>query len=495
MGVASTHAAPPAAPAPPPLRARHVLLLAGYEGHVQEWFFAPPRTLTPGRALAPAELGTRVSWLAFASAPAPAPAAPARARIVYTADEASPGRVWARRWDPDPAAPLLQPLRAGPSDVFGASSAGPGPVALALVGAAAAPGTDGPAGLVVANYDAGSAALLQLRRDGGIDAPPPPPSPAARADKHAHDSEGCTDSTRGASNHKHDDKHHDKDKHKDSRPDGVAVYAFRRADDAPIGPVSARQSAAYAHEAVTSPDGGLVYVPDLGTDTVHVLKVQTHRLGGRPHVTAKLGHDTECPPGSGPRHIAFFPPGLSTVGGRFGAHGPPPAAAAAATAPPKAQHAYLAQELNCTLQAFSVGSSGALAPLGPPVLAVPPGLELGGTPTAGPQRTTSEVVVSPDGRFVYVGTRGDPVEDHISIFTRHPDGTATFKEWVPSGGQMPRHFSISLDADAEFLAVANQASSRCTLFARDPRHGGLTRVPEATIDFASVAFVGFAPDA
>lgn len=401
-------------------------------------------------------------------------------RIVYLAEEASPGRVYARRWARSEDPQLLQPLGQDPSDVHGAYTGGDGPVSLSLIGSAATTtpdrrsAADVPPGLTVANYDGGSVAVLQLRPDGGIDAPSPssitlphqqPPPPQQQAD---------------------DDNH--KTPHQ-----GLSLYPFERAHDAPIGPVSSRQSAAYAHDTVTSPDGNYVYVPDLGTDQVHILKVQVkHPHPHHPHsktVGLKRVTDVNCDAGSGPRHLTFYPPGQSTLGARLGFH---PTFDSKRTK----QFAYLVQELSTTLQAFGVGSNGVLHALQPAVSAVPPGIDTGGTPTAGPQRDTSEVVVSPDGHFVYVGTRGDPVEDHIAIFARKDDGTVRFLHWIGTGGLVPRHFSLSLDSDGLYMAVAHQASHRLTLFVRDVYTGGLTRIPQATVEtFGQLAFAGFAPDA
>lgn len=443
----------------------------------QEFFFTPPHTLTPGRSIAPGQVGTNPAWISFSRS--------TRAeRVVYVADESSPGRVFARGW-PSEGPNLFELLDTQPSDLHGAQAGGDAPVALALLGAAADLANSnreeaGPGALVVANYVGGSAGLLQLRQDGGFDAVPP----------------AVTTSTLDKAEHSAVQKRSDKDpdlEKSDKRPDGLSVFPFHRAEDAPIGPVSSRQSASYAHEAVTAPDGRSVYLPDLGTDEVHLLKV--HRKSEHAPLSLKRGDDTPCLAGAGPRHIAFYPPGLSTVGGRLGTHGSGHPAASTAV-DHKAQHAYLAQELTCTVQAFNVSDSGALASLGSPILAAPPGVEIGGTPTAGPDRTTSEVVVSPDGRFVYVGTRGDAQEDHIAIFVRTPsDGALSFREWVSSGGKTPRHFSISLDRQARYVAVANQDSSLVTMFQRDPDQGGLTRIAEATVEFPNAGFAGFAPNA
>jgi 6-phosphogluconolactonase (cycloisomerase 2 family) len=49
----------------------------------------------------------------------------------------------------------------------------------------------------------------------------------------------------------------------------------------------------------------------------------------------------------------------------------------------------------------------------------------------------------------------------------------------PSGGQTPRHFSLS--PDGRFLLVANQDSGNLVRFAVNPTGGGLTRLGDLTV--------------
>lgn len=194
------------------------------------------------------------------------------------------------------------------------------------------------------------------------------------------------------------------------------VWEFHREPKGSIGPVPSRQNQSYAHEVSIEPSGRWVYVPDLGADRLHRLEIPDNGQAK----DVKLVGETKVAEGSGPRHIAFY---------RQNRNSP--------------THAYLASELATTLTAFEVSQEdGSLSIIGQPQLAVPEGVDLGGNATTGHIRTTSEVAVTPDGNFVYVGTRHDEVEDHIAIFQRNADdGSVKFQEWVASGGRNLRHVS------------------------------------------------------
>ena len=61
------------------------------------------------------------------------------------------------------------------------------------------------------------------------------------------------------------------------------------------GPVTDRQASPHPHQVVV--DGDLVLVPDLGTDQIHVHRLQDLAAGDPAH------RDISMPPGSGPRHL------------------------------------------------------------------------------------------------------------------------------------------------------------------------------------------------
>jgi 6-phosphogluconolactonase (cycloisomerase 2 family) len=81
----------------------------------------------------------------------------------------------------------------------------------------------------------------------------------------------------------------------------------------------------------------------------------------------------------------------------------------------------------------------------------------------------SEIMVSPDGRFVYAGNR---LHDSIAIFAIGKDGTLTFvtEEWTH--GDYPRSFAF--DPTGEFLYSCNQRADNIAIFHVNKKTGGLS---------------------
>ncbi|MGW0314612.1 lactonase family protein [Streptomyces flavidovirens] len=196
------------------------------------------------------------------------------------------------------------------------------------------------------------------------------------------------------------------------------------------GPDPERQGGPHAHMVVTDPAGRYVVAVDLGTDSVHTYRLdpRTGKLRERARATMK--------PGAGPRHLAFHPSG---------------------------RHAYVVNELDSTLVACGYDErTGVLSPgTGQPTL--PPGTELT------ERNYPAGVVVSPDGRFVYVSNRG---HNSIAVFAAECGGAALRPVSVtPSGGSYPRH--IALDPAGGLLFAANQRSGTVAAFRVESRTGRL----------------------
>ncbi|MDQ0989299.1 lactonase family protein [Streptomyces sp. V3I7] len=203
------------------------------------------------------------------------------------------------------------------------------------------------------------------------------------------------------------------------------------------GPHERRQRGPHAHQVQPDPNGRWIVSVDLGTDSVRVCELED----GEP----VLRREIALRPGSGPRHLAFGPEG------------------------PDGTYAYVVNELTPTVTVCRWDpATGTLKPLTEtPIL---PGAPAGDAYPSG-------IVVSPDGRFVWIATRG---EDVLSTFAVEGDQLRLVGT-VPCGGHWPR----ALAESGGFLYVANERSGDVAWFAIDPttglpRYEGSVAVPAAS---------------
>lgn len=215
------------------------------------------------------------------------------------------------------------------------------------------------------------------------------------------------------------------------RSDGGLGAATDLAQHTGSGPDPDRQEGPHAHQVLPDRSGAYVHSVDLGTDSVYAYTVSS---AGK----LKLVHQVKVPAGQGPRHLAFHP------NGRF---------------------AYLANELgNSVIVASYDGSTGLLTPGKPQTT-------LTAAPPAGVRNYPGEIVVSDDGRFVYVSNRG---ADNAAVFAVQ-DGGASLKLLANTPvGKNPRH--IGLDPTGSFLYSSNQDSATVTSYRVDRATGLLTAV-------------------
>jgi 6-phosphogluconolactonase len=211
------------------------------------------------------------------------------------------------------------------------------------------------------------------------------------------------------------------------RPDGGLGERTDLVVHQGAGPVLERQAAAHAHQVLPDPSGEFVLAVDLGTDSVY-----SYRLSRAGKLT--LASTARVHAGAGPRHLAFHP------NGKF---------------------AYIANELDSTI-VVAAYDRGVLTP-GAKVGTLPEG-----TPTT-PPNYPAEILVSADGRFVYLSNRG---HDSVAVFAVERGGSVLrLVEATPVGGRFPRH--LTLDGSGRFLLAANQNSGNITTFAVDRSTGKL----------------------
>eukprot|EP01065_Artemidia_motanka_P029315 TRINITY_DN35456_c0_g1_i1.p1 TRINITY_DN35456_c0_g1~~TRINITY_DN35456_c0_g1_i1.p1 ORF type:complete len:416 (+),score=122.39 TRINITY_DN35456_c0_g1_i1:79-1248(+) len=241
----------------------------------------------------------------------------------------------------------------------------------------------------------------------------------------------------------------------------LEVYRIEH-DGSLHGPTQVIKQGPATHSAVIDPRGGSPFVMSavLGKDEIHQYSLSTNG-------TLDLISVLKLATGTGPRHIAFSPPGVSPV------------------------RAFVADEGNATTPSrISVCSFN-------PEKGV---LELEqtlSTLAAGWNSTDmypAEVAVSNSGKFVYVSVRDASLAGRDSIAVFEAGETVSKIAVVSSGGHYPR--SMTLTPDGKFILVANQFSNQVVTFAVDQRTGIPSRTdakPATLPDSAAfVAAVNFA---
>lgn len=186
----------------------------------------------------------------------------------------------------------------------------------------------------------------------------------------------------------------------------------------------------HAHMIEADPFGRRVLHVDLGLDQIYVWKFDATRGLLSPNDPPGVS----LPPGDGPRHFFFHPNG---------------------------RWLYSIQEEGSTIVRFDYdGATGQLTAR-QTISTLPPGF-------AG-SNFCSEILVSPDGRFVYAGNR---LHDSIGIFAVGGNGDLTYQgeEWTH--GDYPRSFSF--DPTGRFLYCCNQRGDNVAVFEVNHKSGGLT---------------------
>ena len=207
--------------------------------------------------------------------------------------------------------------------------------------------------------------------------------------------------------------------------DGRIQFCTDRLSLSGSGPDPTRQEAPHVHQVVPTRDGRYVLVVDLGTDRILTYGFDT--ADGR----LEFVHAARATPGSGPRHLAFGP----------------------------GNKVYVAGELDSSVSVFGFDVvGGKLEPLSRA------NGSLGMVPS-GLRNFPSEIVISRDGRHLYLANRGLDVVT-VPIVDGH---RVTPLGDVSAGGSWPRHIAIVGDV----LFVANERSDTVSVLRRDPATGHL----------------------
>lgn len=206
----------------------------------------------------------------------------------------------------------------------------------------------------------------------------------------------------------------------------------------------------HAHSASFDPTGKWAIIADLGHDKLYVytLDTDTGRLtpSAVPFVTTAKG--------AGPRHTIFHP---------------------------DRPFFYLANELNSTVTAYAWDVVKG-------TLKAKQTLDLMRDGYEG-QRSTADIHLSADNRFLYVSNRGNA--NTISCFSvNSTTGELTLVEHHDCGGEHPRNFT--LDPTGRFLLVANRNTNDIVVFKRNADTGKI-KPTESKLSVPTPTCLIFAP--
>jgi 6-phosphogluconolactonase len=191
-----------------------------------------------------------------------------------------------------------------------------------------------------------------------------------------------------------------------------------------------RQGSPHAHSVNLDKANRFAAVADLGLDRIFFYKFDPieGKLSPNDPPAAKVKDR------SGPRHFAFHPDG---------------------------KHAYVINEINCTVTAFDYDPDhGTLTEI-QTVPTMPVDVARG--------HSTAEVVVHPSGKFLYGSNRG---HDSLAVYSIEPaTGRLKLVEYQPTGGKTPRNFAV--DPTGAYVLAENMSSDNIVVFRVDPSTGAL----------------------
>lgn len=196
--------------------------------------------------------------------------------------------------------------------------------------------------------------------------------------------------------------------------------------------VAGRQDAPHAHWTGVSSDNQFAFVPDLGLDQVVVYKFDPSAGTISRHGKGVVS------PGSGPRHMKFHANG---------------------------KWIYVLNELGLTVTLFDYDmTSGTMS--AKQTVATVDADQLAREKA----KSTSEICLHPNGKFVYAANRG---HDSISVFSVNAaTGELSRIQIENVRGATPRNFNLS--PDGNWLLAAGQLSNSLAVFSIDQTNGMLT---------------------
>mgnify|MGYP004705805469 FL=1 len=195
--------------------------------------------------------------------------------------------------------------------------------------------------------------------------------------------------------------------------------------------IADRQASAHAHSVNISPDGKMLFVADLGNDTVHAFK---YHANNKEPFTAAPQFNLYFAPGEGPRHMTF------SADGKF---------------------AYVSTEMSARVHVYQADHDK---------LTEIQVVDL--TDSKDPNdKGGAGILFSPDHKFLYVGNRRH--DNTIVVYKVNQDtGKLSLSNRFSSGGIEPRAFAF--DKTGQYILVANLFSNNVVELRRDIDTGALT---------------------
>jgi 6-phosphogluconolactonase len=178
------------------------------------------------------------------------------------------------------------------------------------------------------------------------------------------------------------------------------------------GPNPMGQAGPHPHAVVADPTGAWLLVPDKGDDHVHVYQLDVAAGKLVAHGEHRIGS------GVGPRGLVFHPDG---------------------------EHVYVVGELDCTVTVCRWDGEAATLSVLSTVSTLPPGVQSWNAPSA--------LVMSPDGRHVFVGNRG---HESIAVFAVRPGGLELLGHHQLGVPVTTLPWDLALHPDGDLLFAVNQ---------------------------------------
>lgn len=208
-----------------------------------------------------------------------------------------------------------------------------------------------------------------------------------------------------------------------------------------------RQTAAFTHSINCDPSGRFAIVADLGIDKIMIYCFDAAAGTLTPNDPPFVATE----PGGGPRHFTFHPSG---------------------------KFAYADLELSNKAVAFEYDAKWGVLTEIQSLSTLPDGFD-------GPS-TASEILTTPDGRFLYVANRG---HNSIACFAVDPAaGRLALLGHEPVRGENPRNFNI--DPTGTFLVAVNAKPGNAVVF-RINREIGLLEFTGSEIEIPNPGCVRF----